>query len=260
MLDMTQYRDRVVVVTGGAQGIGRGIAQAFAREGARVVIGDIDDEAGREAAFDINRDGGACFFYRMDVSSWPACKELASFAVAECGTIDILVNNAGIAKATAGSIFDETPENFDRVLDVNLRGTFLCAHACIPFMTRSGGGSIVNIASTRAFMSEPETEAYSASKGGVLALTHAMAVSLSRRHIRVNSISPGWIDVSGWQKGHPAPDPLTEADHRQHPAGRVGEPADIAAACLYLCSSDAGFITGMNLTVDGGMTIKMIYQ
>ena len=109
-------------------------------------------------------------------------------------------------------------------------------------------------------MSEPETEAYSASKGGVIALTHAMAVSLSKRRIRVNCISPGWIDVSGWQKGHPTPVQLSETDHRQHPAGRVGEPADIAAACLYLCSADAGFVTGTNLTVDGGMTIKMIYE
>ncbi|HEY5467441.1 MAG TPA: glucose 1-dehydrogenase [Clostridia bacterium] len=257
---MKQFENRVAVVTGGGQGIGRGIAQAFAGAGARVVIGDIDDEAGREAAFDINRDGGHCFFLRMDVASWSDCRDLAAFAVAECGTIDVLVNNAGISKASVGSIFDETPEMFDRVMDVNLRGTFLCTKACIPFMTRSGGGSIVNIASTRAFMSEPETEAYSASKGGVISLTHALAISLAIRHIRVNSISPGWIDVSGMQKGHPTPDPLSESDHRQHPAGRVGEPADIAAACLYLCSADAGFITGMNLTVDGGMTVKMIYQ
>ncbi|MBP7403011.1 MAG: SDR family oxidoreductase, partial [Clostridia bacterium] len=102
--------------------------------------------------------------------------------------------------------------------------------------------------------------AYSASKGGVVALTHALAVSLGKRHIRVNSISPGWIDVTGWKKGHPAPEPLTETDHRQHPAGRVGEPDDIAAACLYLCSADAGFITGTNLVVDGGMMIRMMYE
>ncbi len=260
MLDMKQYQEKVAVVTGGGQGIGRGIAHAFAQAGARVVIADIDEEAGRETAFDIHREGGRAFFFRADVASWPACKELAAFVVAECGAIDILINNAAIAQATAASIFDETPARFDRLIDVNLRGPFLCVHACLPYMTRSGGGSIVNIASTRAMMSEAGTEGYAAAKGGVVALTHALAVSLASRHIRVNAVSPGWIDVSGWKKGHPPPARLSEADHRQHPAGRVGEPGDIAAACLYLCSRDAGFVTGMNLTVDGGMTIKMIYQ
>ncbi len=260
MLDMAQYKGKTVVVTGGGQGIGRGIAQAFAGAGARVVIGDIDDEAGRETAFMINRSGGQCFFFRMDVSSWPSCKELAAFVVAECGTVDILINNAGIANSELGSIFDETPDRFDRMLDVNLRGPFLCVHACLPFMTRSGGGSIVNISSVRAFMNEPGNEAYAASKGGVLSLTHALAISLAPRHIRVNSLCPGWIDVSGWKKGNPVPDQLSETDHKQHPAGRVGEPGDIAAACLYLCSSEAGFVTGTNLTVDGGMMVKMMYE
>ncbi len=259
MLDRQSYRDKVAVITGSGQGIGRGIAQAFARAGARVVVTDIDEEAGRETAFAIHRAGGQAFFFRADVSSWPACKELAAFVVAECGAIDILINNAAIAEAGAASIFDETPAHFDRVIDVNLRGPFLCVQACLPYMTRSGGGSIVNIASTRALMSEAGTEGYAAAKGGVVALTHALAVSLAARHIRVNAISPGWIDVSGWKKGHPPPARLRESDHRQHPAGRVGEPGDIAAACLYLCSPGAGFVTGTNLIVDGGMTIKMIY-
>ena len=133
----------------------------------------------------------------------------------------------------------------------------MCSKYCVPFM--KPGSSIVNISSTRAFMSEPETEAYSASKGGIAALTHSMAVSLSKKNIRVNSISPGWIDVSGWKKGSGKEEVITEADHKQHPAGRVGKPEDIAAACFYLTGEEAGFVTGTNLNVDGGMTVKMIY-
>ena len=133
----------------------------------------------------------------------------------------------------------------------------MCSKYCVPFM--KPGSSIINISSTRAFMSEPETEAYSASKGGIAALTHSMAVSLSKKNIRVNSISPGWIDVSGWKKGSRKEDILTKADHEQHPAGRVGKPEDIAAACFYLTGEEAGFVTGTNLNVDGGMTVKMIY-
>lgn len=119
---------------------------------------------------------------------------------------------------------------------------------------------MVNIASTRAFMSEPGSEAYGASKGGLLALTHALAVSLGPLGIRVNAVSPGWIETSEWKAGGKAKPPeLRPADHDQHPAGRVGRPEDVAAACLYLCSARAGFVTGTNVTVDGGMTRKMIY-
>ncbi|MGC8779158.1 MAG: SDR family oxidoreductase, partial [Candidatus Caldatribacteriaceae bacterium] len=128
----------------------------------------------------------------------------------------------------------------------------------LPFFSEHA--AIVNIASTRALMSEPHTEAYSAAKGGVLSLTHALAVSLAPRHIRVNAISPGWIEVSVWKKKALRKEPeLRPIDHLQHPAGRVGRPEDIASACLFLASPEAGFITGANLVIDGGMTVKMLY-
>lgn len=140
------------------------------------------------------------------------------------------------------------------------QGIGMGGHHAAPLMKRSGGGAMINIASTRALQSEPNTEAYAASKGGVLALTHALAVSLGPDRIRVNAVSPGWIDVTEWKKAalrkaaH-----LTEADHAQHPVGRVGHPDDIASACVFLASDEAGFVTGQNLVIDGGMTVKMIY-
>jgi NAD(P)-dependent dehydrogenase (short-subunit alcohol dehydrogenase family) len=167
------------------------------------------------------------------------------------GRLDVLVNNAGIGRTK--SPYDLGVDEWEDVITTNLRATFLTSRAAARVMRRVDGGAIVNIASTRALMSEPNTEAYSASKGGVVALTHALAASLGRDRIRVNAISPGWIATKGY-------DSLTAADHEQHPAGRVGRPEDVASACLYLASAENGFVTGANLVVDGGMTRKMIYD
>lgn len=253
-----KFLSRTVIVTGGGQGIGRAVSRAFAAEGARVVLAEIDEEAGLENAGYIRSCGGTVQFIKTDVSSEESVKRMVDQTVEIFGQIDILINNAAIGGL--GSMLENDVEVWDRVIAVNLRGPFLCAKYCTPEMAKNGGGSILNIASTRAFMSEPDTEPYSASKGGIIALTHSLAVSLSKHKIRVNAVSPGWIDVSGWQKNSRAEQAiLSEADHLQHPAGRVGIPDDIAKACLFLCSEDAGFITGTNLMVDGGMTVKMIY-
>jgi NAD(P)-dependent dehydrogenase (short-subunit alcohol dehydrogenase family) len=145
------------------------------------------------------------------------------------------------------------------MIRANLTGSFLMAKHAVPHL-RAGRGAIVNIASTRALQSEPDTEAYSASKGGLVALTHALAVSLGP-DIRVNCVSPGWIDTSGWKKrSRRGQEALRPEDHAQHPAGRVGTPEDVAAMVLYLVSDAAGFVTGQNFVVDGGMTRKMIYE
>lgn len=252
------FKDRVVIVTGGGQGIGRAISREFASKGTKVVIADIDREAGEENEQYILRHGNSAYFVQTDVASENSVKNLVGKTVEKYGTVNILINNAAIGGS--GNLSEDSMEGWDRVIAVNLRGPFMCAKFCAPVMTQSGGGCIVNIASTRAFMSEPDTEAYSASKGGIIALTHSLAVSLSKSKIRVNSISPGWIETSEWLKSRNAkPAVLSDLDHSQHPAGRVGVPQDIARACLYLCSEDAGFITGANLTIDGGMTVKMIY-
>lgn len=254
-----RFENKVVVVTGGGQGIGRVICLTFASEGAAVVIADVDEEAGRENEKYIKEYGGKAIFIKTDVSAERDVKNLFYKTFDEFGNVDILVNNAGIGNTK--SIFNRTLDEWNRVIAVNLTGAYICSRYAADLMKDKAGGVIINIASTRAFMSEPDTEPYSASKGGIIALTHSLAISLGRYGIRVNSISPGWIDVSEYKKGSEAKqEPLRDIDHKQHPAGRVGKPEDIASACMFLASTEAGFITGANITVDGGMTVKMIYE
>ena len=250
----------VLLVTGGAQGIGRAVAMDFASNGFRVVIFDLDQEAGEETLADLEKMGTEALFCHVDVADAENVREGFAAIISTFGRLDVLVSNAGISASFGTPVEDLPVEQFDHILNVNLRGTFLCAKYGIPLLKRNGG-SIILIASTRALMSEAHTEAYSASKGGLVALAHALAVSLSGTGIRVNAISPGWIAVEEWQKASQRRVPtLTEQDHLQHPVGRVGKPEDIAVACRFLASDEAGFITGSNLVIDGGMTVKMIYN
>jgi NAD(P)-dependent dehydrogenase (short-subunit alcohol dehydrogenase family) len=250
---------RIVAVTGGAQGIGRAICLRFAAAGYAVSIADPDAAAGREAARMVADLGAKGLFVRTDVSAPAQVERWVRRTVASLGCPDALVNNAGIGRRAP--FLQLKARDFDRVIAVNLRGAFLCSQAVARRMAKRGrGGAIVNIASTRAFMSEPGTEAYTASKGGIVALTHGMAVSLGPLGIRVNSVSPGWIETRDWQFTPRAAKPVhTRRDRLQHPVGRVGRPEDIADACFYLVEQ-AGFMTGQNVTLDGGMTVKMIYE
>lgn len=242
---------KVLAVTGGARGIGRAVALRFANAGYAVSIADPDAVAGREAVRIIRRAGVKCLFVRADVGVPAQIGNWIVRTVGELGCPDALVNNAGIGKRAP--FLKLKSRDFDRVIAVNLRGTFLCSQGFARHMARRGSGAIVNIASTRAFMSEAGTEAYTASKGGIVALTHGMAISLGPLGIRVNSVSPGWIETRTDKVVH------SRRDRLQHPVGRVGKPADIADACFYLVEQ-AGFMTGQNLTIDGGMTVKMIYE
>jgi len=242
-------KKKVALVTGGAKGIGRAIARRLASHGMHVVIADMDTKAMKRTASQIGASATAIV---ADVSDEKSVKAMIGRIRSELGRLDLLVNNAGIAAPFAGPIEKLTLRAWERVIATNLTGAFICAKQSAR-MLRKSGGSIINIASTRALQSEPNTEAYSASKGGLVALTHSLAMSLSPQ-VRVNCISPGWIyDAEG------ASYKLKSADHAQHPVGRVGRPEDIASLVEHLASDDAGFITGANFVVDGGMTRRMIY-
>ncbi len=247
----------VVAITGGAQGIGRGIALAFAGAGYGVSLLDPAGDAAGELAGLIVRDGGRCLHEQGDTGDDRAIVRWIDRTISDLGTPAVLVNNAGIM--IRKPLLDLTLAEFDRVLSVGLRAAFVASQAAARAMLAADvQGAIINIASSRWLMSEPNTEAYAASKGGIVALTHAMAISLGPR-IRVNAISPGWIETADWQFSARANTPHhSEADKMQHPVGRVGTPDDIARACLFL-AHDAGFMTGQNIVIDGGMTKKMIY-
>ncbi len=233
--------DRVAMVSGAARGIGAAIAERLAQDGFRLVLLD-RDPAGAATA---ERLGGR--FFLADVGDEAAVIAAASSLRAREGRLDALVSNAGtgVRKPLATLTLAE----WNAVLATNLTATFLLARATEDLL-RWARGAIVTIASTRARMSEPDTFPYSASKGGLVALTHALAISLGPE-VRANCVLPGWIDTGVGR--------LSEADHAQHPAGRVGTPADVAALVSWLVGPESGFVTGAEFVVDGGMTRKMIY-
>jgi NAD(P)-dependent dehydrogenase (short-subunit alcohol dehydrogenase family) len=249
--------ERTFLITGGAQGIGRGIAEHLLAAGANVVIGDKDVAAGRECLAAWHETDRAAFV-KLDVASEPSVRQAIGFVRKRFGALHGLVNNAGIAEPEMGPVEKLSLRDWNRMIATDLTGAFLCAKHAIPAL-RKARGAIVNIASSRAHQSEPNTEAYAAAKGGLVALTHALAISLGP-DIRVNGIAPGWIDVSLYKKSSERrPEKLRRKDHEQHPAGRVGEPRDVAELAAYLLSDASSFMTGETITLDGGMTRKMQY-
>lgn len=224
------FLDKIAVVTGGAGGIGKTIAEEFKKQRAKVIV--VDQKSGADFIGDIAQEKTLCAF--------------AQYVIEKYGHVDYLINNAML---TRGGLSECSYEDFNYVLRVGVTAPFMLVKLFMPYFSKDA--SIVNISSSRDRMSQPETESYTAAKGGIAALTHAMAITLAGR-VRVNSVSPGWIDTAFRQ--------YDGADATQHPAGRVGEPLDVANIVLFLCSEKAGFITGENICVDGGMTKQMVYH
>lgn len=246
---MADFSNKTLFITGAASGIGAEIVKQFRSHGANVCFCDIDIEKGEALA-----TLSGAHFIEADTADESALESAFLQTIKMFGDVDIVINNVGISAFKP--LIEISVEEFDRVLSTNLRSAFITSRLFARHRNSNDGrakyGRIINMSSTRHIQSEPHSEAYAASKGGVVALTHALALSLAEFNITVNSISPGWIDNGNFGD-------ISEADHRQHPSGRVGTPSDIARICLFLADPANDFINGENIVVDGGMTKKMIY-
>ena len=249
MASKPETSSKRVFITGGAEGIGKAIVEAFCLSGDQVAFCDINETAGQETA-----KATGSIFHKVDVSDKDALESCIQRILSEWNDIDIIVNNVGISQFS--SITETSVEDFDKILSISLRPVFITSRLLAIRRKEQSSpnpyGRIINICSTRYLMSEPGSEGYAASKGGIYSLTHALALSLSEWNITVNSIAPGWIQTHDY-------DQLQPEDHSQHPSRRVGKPEDIARMCLFLCEENNDFINGENITIDGGMTKKMIY-
>ena len=248
-----------IIITGGAQGIGKISTIELIKQNYRVSVFDQDREAIDEMKVELKweDENENCSFHQLDISNEREVVGAINESFKVFGNIYGLVNNAAISNNKP--LLELTLTEWEEVIGTNLTGAFLCSKYALPYLKETKG-CIINMASTRAFQSEPNTEAYSASKGGIFAFTHALAMSAAPL-VRVNCISPGWIDVSGVKKASMAQQyPLTKSDNDQHPAGRVGNAKDIARTILFLLDERNDFVTAQNFVIDGGMTRKMIYH
>jgi NAD(P)-dependent dehydrogenase (short-subunit alcohol dehydrogenase family) len=255
---MGRLDGKVAVITGAGSGIGRVAASLFAAEGAQVVVGDVVGNQAEAAVAEIESAGGIATAVTVDVSDEDQVGAMIDRAVRAYGGVHVLFNNAGIFPDDDGGILDTPPETWQRVMEVNLKGVWLGCRAAVPAMLDSGGGSIVNVASFVALVGAATAQmAYTASKGGVLAMTRELAVEYARRGIRANSICPGPIETPLLAEL------LADPERRQRrlvhiPMGRFGRPEEIAKAALFLASDDASFVTGSALVVDGGITAAYV--
>jgi len=250
---MNTLKDKVALITGGASGIGRATAMLFAREGAAVVIADINTEAGQAVEQEIKTAGGKALFVACDVTQARDCQQAVEATVTAFGGLDILFNNAGIVRRA--DVLTTTEEEWDRVMAVNVKSIFLMSKYAIPHMQRRGGGTIINTSSGWGLKGGRNAVSYCASKGAVTNMTRAMAIDHGPQHIRVNAVCPGDTDTpmlrgEARQLGQPEQEFMAEAAAR--PLGRYGTPEEIAEAVLFLASDAASYITGAALVVDGG--------
>jgi NAD(P)-dependent dehydrogenase (short-subunit alcohol dehydrogenase family) len=254
---MGEYDGKVVIVTGGAMGIGAAIAEAFVREGAAVTVADVDRQAGRQLVERFASYGHSAHFVAADLASAADCESVVSETASAFGGLDILCNNVGIQPPDSYLRVEDTPEGmWDRIIDVNLKSYFLMSKSAIPEIRKRGGGVVINTASVQGLQSMPGVPAYAASKGGVLSLTQQMSIDYARENIRVLAVCPGAIDTPMLRNALESSSEDVEAAVRNagdtHPIGRIGTGRDIANAVLFLASERASFMTGDRVCVDGG--------
>ena len=251
-MDTARLKDKVALITGAASGIGRAAALRFAMEGARVVVADIQDTMGEDTATTIRAAGGDATFVHADVSRAADAEAMVEAAVARFSRLDILFNNAGVGKHIPFEALTEA--EWDRIVDINLRGVFLGCRYGVPALRRAGGGAILNTASQSGLQGHPNNQAYCAAKAGVINFTRSLAKDLARHNIRVNAICPGGTDtpiLRGYIPAGESPDYVARMLAPRTPFGRLARPEEIAAAALFLVSDDASFISGVALPVDG---------
>jgi NAD(P)-dependent dehydrogenase (short-subunit alcohol dehydrogenase family) len=257
--DMGRVQDKVALVTGAAQGIGRATAQLLAREGAAVAVADVNAKEAEAVAEQIRAAGGKARAWQLDVSQEAEVAAVLAAIGQEFGRLDILVNNAGISGAN-GTAEEITEAEWDKVMNVNAKGTFLCTKHAVPLMRRAGGGSIVNLSSVYGIVGSHNVAAYHASKGAIRIMSKTDALAFAEDRIRVNSVHPGFIWTPMLEAGAQVPGVAPEAVHsamaKLHPLGTLGEPDDVAHGILYLASDEAKFVTGSELVIDGGYTAR----
>ncbi|GGD08826.1 SDR family oxidoreductase [Halopseudomonas salina] len=247
------FSGKVALVTGGAAGIGQATAEAFAAQGARVVVSDIDEERGQSVVEGIRAAGGEAVFVQCNVVSADEVKALMASVISHYGQLDCAFNNAGI-EIEQDKLADGSEAVFDSIMDVNVKGVWQCMKYEIPLMLANGGGAIVNTASVAGLGAAPKMSIYSASKHAVLGLTRSAAVEYGKKGVRVNAVCPAVIDTEMFRRAAALEPRKAEFAAAMHPVGRIGKAEEIAAAVLYLCSEGAAFTTGIALPVDGGST------
>ena len=246
-----RLKGKVAIITGAGSGIGAATAIIFAKEGAKVVVADVNEQGGKDIVAKIKKAKGEAFFLRCDVSREADAKNLINETIRKYKRLDILFNNAGIVKW--GAAAEAKEQDWDKVIDVNLKGVFLCSKYAIPVM--KGGGSIINTASIAGLVAFGGIAAYCASKGGIVMLTKSMALDYAAKKIRVNAICPGVIETA-MTKSILEDKKMKENMLKSTPIGRIGKPEDIGYAALYLASDESTFVTGTALVVDGGWTVQ----
>jgi NAD(P)-dependent dehydrogenase (short-subunit alcohol dehydrogenase family) len=250
---------KVAIITGGASGIGRATAALFAREGAEVVIADVNEEGAAETVQTIRREGGTARYVQTDVASPPAVENLVESTIRQSGRIDVLFNNAAIL--ISKTVVDTTPDEWGHVIAINLTGMYLCCHYAIPHMLRQNGGVIISTASPHSFATGKNIAAYAAAKGGIVALTRQIAMDYGRFGIRINCVVPGAVDTPMLRQDIQAGDSPEEnvaGWSRTQPIGRVGYPEDIARVVLWLATDDAAFVLGAPIVADGGLLAQLL--